>query len=70
MTNETWEEIIERHEAEKRDVLQKLSDQGYTQTEAARILKTTLQQINNQVRRNKIQWKTIRQGVQSREIQN
>ena len=68
MLSETWGEMTRRHEAEKRDVLQKLSEQGYTQTEAARILQTTLQQINNQVRRSKIQWKTIRQGVRSREI--
>lgn len=59
---ETWDEMVARHDRERREALQTLSDSGYTQTEAAAILKRSHRFINNYVQRYGIQWKEKRQG--------
>lgn len=59
---ETWDEMNARHDRERRELLETLSDGGYTQTEAAAILKKPTQFINNYVQRYKIEWKEKRQG--------
>ena len=50
-----------RHDNERRKVLQSLSDKGYTQTEAAHILKA-LSFINAYAKRYGVEWQEKRQG--------
>ena len=64
---ETWAEMSMRHERERHEQVTMLAE-DYTQTEAAKILDTTLQSLNNYIRRNGIEWKKIQQGVKSRDI--
>lgn len=59
---ETWDEMSARHDRERREVLQSLSDSGYTQTEAAAILKRTVSFINTYAQRYGIRWQEKRQG--------
>lgn len=59
---EKWDQMVARHDKERRDVLQSLSDQGYTQTEAAHILGKSLSFINSYARMYRVQWKVKRQG--------
>ena len=66
---ETWAEMSMRHERERYEQVAMLAE-DYTQTEAAKILDTTLQSLNNYIRRNGIQWHKIQQGVKSRDIKN
>lgn len=68
MIYETWAEMAVRHRDERIALLEKLSDAGYTQTEAANLLGITLQPLNNFIQRNGIKWKTVRQGAKSREV--
>ena len=63
---ETWAEMSMRHERERLEQVTMLAE-DYTQTEAAKILDTTLQSLNNYIRRNGIQWHKIQQGRRSRE---
>ena len=62
---ETWDEMTARHDRERREALQSLSDGGYTQTEAAAIMKRSTPFINNYVQRYGIQWKKKQQGVKT-----
>lgn len=62
---ETWDEMTARHDRERREALQSLSESGYTQTEAAAILKRSTQFINNYVQRYGIQWKEKKRGVKT-----
>lgn len=62
---ETWDEMQKRHDLEKYNVLKTLSDRGYTQTEAASILKKPVQFINTYVNRYGIRWKVKAQGVRT-----
>jgi len=59
---ETWDEMNARHDRERRETLQTLSDGGYTQTEAAAILKRSVSFLNTYVQRYGINWKEKRQG--------
>lgn len=59
---ETWDEMNARHDRERREALQTLSDSGYTQTEAAAILKRSVSFLNTYVQRYGIHWKEKRQG--------
>ena len=59
---ETWDEMLARHHKEKINSLVILSQNGYTQTEAAHILGMTKTHLNIFVKRNKIVWKVKRQG--------
>lgn len=59
---ETWDEMAARHDMERREALQSLSDSGYTQTEAAAILRRSVSFINTYVQRYGIRWKEKRQG--------
>jgi len=59
---ETWDQMNARHDNERRKVLQSLSDKGYTQTEAAHILKKPLTFINAYAKRYGVEWKEKRQG--------
>lgn len=59
---ETWAEMEARHKREKIEALESLSQSGFTQTEAASILRTDLTTLNNWVRRLGIEWKTKKQG--------
>jgi len=59
---ETWDQICARHKREKKELLQSLSESGYTQTEAARILGRSLTLINNYAQRYGIDWKVKKQG--------
>lgn len=59
---ETWAEMNLRHYKERQQVLQRLSDCGYTQTEAASILQTSLRFINAYAKRYNVDWKVKRQG--------
>ena len=59
---ETWHEMTVRHRRERYDMVNKLS-QDYTQTQAAKMLGTTLQNLNMFIKRNGIEWRIIKQGV-------
>lgn len=59
---ETWDEINARHEREKMQALKVLSESGYTQTEAAHILKRTTSFVNTYAKRYGINWVVKRQG--------
>ena len=61
---ETWYEMTVRHRKERFDLVNDLS-QDYTQTQAAKMLGTTLQNLNMFIKRNGIQWRIIKQGVRS-----
>lgn len=56
---ETWEEMLARHEREKVDLVRSLSDAGFTQTEAANLLKVSRGTINWFAKRRKITWKSM-----------
>ena len=59
---ETWDEMNARHERERMETLKSLSESGYTQTEAAHILKRTTSFVNTYAKRYGIQWGAKRQG--------
>ena len=61
---ETWHEMTVRHRKERYDLVNDLA-QDYTQTQAAKMLGTTLQNLNMFIKRNGIQWRIIKQGVRS-----
>ena len=62
---EQWNEMLQRHKRERIETLQSLSESGYTQTQAAKILGCKLSKLNTYVKRYDIDWKVIRQGVRS-----
>jgi|TARA_B100000497_G_scaffold95173_1_gene106733 hypothetical protein len=64
---ETWIEMTKRHRKERVELVQSLAETRHTQTEAAKILDTTLTNLNNFIQRNGIYWPTIRQGRKSGE---
>jgi transcriptional regulator with GAF, ATPase, and Fis domain len=59
---ETWHEMTVRHRRERYEMVEKLS-KDYTQTQAAKMLGTTLQNLNMFIKRNGIEWRIIKQGV-------
>lgn len=59
---ETWDEMTARHRRERLDMVTSLAESRYTQTQAAKILCMTLNNLNNFVQRNNIFWPVIRQG--------
>ena len=60
--NETWEQLKARHLRERRDLLQSLNEQGYTQTEAAAKLEMPMRLLNSYVIKYGIVWNYKRQG--------
>lgn len=59
---ETWHEMTVRHRRERYEMVEKLS-KDCTQTQAAKMLDTSLQNLNTFIKRNNIQWRIIKQGV-------
>lgn len=60
--SETWDQITRRHKAEKRAIVQAMSDERITQTVAARRLGMTLTGLNNFIHREGIMWRVVEQG--------
>lgn len=60
--NETWEQLKARHLRERRELLQSLNQQGYTQTEAAAKLEMPMRLLNSYVIKYGIVWNHKRQG--------
>lgn len=60
--SETWDQITRRHKAEKRAIVQAMSDERITQTVAARRLGMTLTGLNNFIHREGIFWRVVEQG--------
>lgn len=67
---ETWDEMAMRHKRERIELVQCLSQAGYTQTQAAKILDMKLTSLNNFIIRNKINWLTFNQGSKSHLTRN
>lgn len=59
---EKWDELIARHHREKKELLQVLSESGYTQTEAAKIIGKPLSFVNTYAQRYGVDWKVKKQG--------
>lgn len=59
---ETWKEIRERHHMERFNLVQNMADKGVTQTEACKLLGVNMTTLNNYIRRNGVNWHTIKQG--------
>jgi len=59
---ECWGEMTIRHKKERIELVESLAQSRFTQTEAAKILGTTLTNLNTFVKRNDINWLYIRQG--------
>lgn len=59
---ETWDELIARHERERRELFQSLSDSGYTQSQAAQIIGRKLTFVNTYAKRYGVDWKVKKQG--------
>lgn len=59
---ETWHQMTVRHRKERYEMVEKLSKE-YTQTQAAKMLGTSLQNLNTYISRNNIKWRIIKQGV-------
>jgi hypothetical protein len=54
---ETWQQMKDRHMAERVALLRGLADQGLSQTDAAKVLGISLSGLNNFVIRYRIGWK-------------
>lgn len=65
--SETWQEMTDRHALEKAEAVMALSEQGLTQTEAAKVLGMSLSQLSNYLNRNDLTWRVVRQGFASRD---
>lgn len=61
-TIETWQEMKDRHNLERAELLTTLADMRVTQTEAARVLGIPLSHLNGFIIRYGIHWPVIRQG--------
>ena len=61
-SSETWNEMRERHERERKEQVERLAQSRITQTEAAKYLGISLQCLNNFVQRHKIFWPVKKQG--------
>jgi len=59
---ETWADMTIRHKKERIELVESLAQSRFTQTESARILDTTLNNLNTFVKRNGIDWLYKRQG--------
>ena len=59
---ECWGEMTIRHKKERIELVESLAQSRFTQTEAAKILGTTLTNLNTFVKRNDINWLYIHQG--------
>jgi len=59
---ETWADMTIRHKKERIELVESLAQSRFTQTESARILDTTLNNLNTFVKRNGINWLYKRQG--------
>ena len=62
---EQWKEMLQRHKRERVEALKSLSESGYTQTQAAKLLGCTLSKLNTYAKRYDIEWQVKRQGVRS-----
>ena len=60
---ETWDQMTRRHKEERRKLVEGLANDRLTQTQAAKLLKTTPTCLNNYIRRNSIFWPVIARGV-------
>ena len=63
---EQWNEMLERHKRERVEALQSLSESGYTQTQAAKILGCTLSKVNTYAKRYDIDWRVKKQGQRTK----
>jgi len=59
---ETWADMTIRHKKERIELVECLAKSRFTQTEAAKVLETTLTNLNTFVKRNGIEWLYIRRG--------
>ena len=59
---ETWADMTIRHKKERIELVESLAQSRFTQTESARVLDTTLNNLNTFVKRNGIDWLYKRQG--------
>lgn len=66
--NETWDEMVERHKKERVQAIDRLNEQGLTQTEAARELGCSLSHLNTYAKRYKIHWRVVRQGQRAKPV--
>jgi hypothetical protein len=68
--DETWQEMNDRHNSERRSRLSELADEGLTQSQAAKALCITKSYLNNLVHQNKINWPVLRPrpAVRGREV--
>lgn len=67
---ETWDQMTLRHDMEKRELIQSLSDGGYTLEEAASILKKPSALIDAYAKRYKITLGGKNNGRANREPEN
>ncbi len=63
---ECWGEMTIRHKKERIELVESLAQSRFTQTEAAKILGTTLTNLNTFVKRNDINWLYIRKGKKTK----
>jgi|TARA_R110000782_G_scaffold260241_1_gene351421 transcriptional regulator with GAF, ATPase, and Fis domain len=63
---ETWADMTIRHKKERIELVESLAQSRFTQTESARILDTTLNNLNTFVKRNGINWLYKRQGSKTK----
>ena len=66
--NETWDEMVERHKKERVQAIDRLNEQGLTQTEAARELGCSLSHLNTYAKRYKIHWRVVKQGQRAKPV--
>lgn len=59
---ETWEQIKARQKKEQVELINKIAQTQVTQTEAARILEITPQNLNSFILKNDIDWPVKKQG--------
>ena len=59
---ETWNQIKTRQKKEQVELINKIAQSNITQTEAARILEITPQNLNSFILKNDIDWPVKKQG--------
>lgn len=67
---EKWYEMTARHKRERIEMVQSLARSGYTQTQAAKILDTSVTGLNNFIQREGIHWPVKKQGRAKHETIN
>jgi hypothetical protein len=65
--DETWQEMNDRHNSERRSRLSELADDGLTQRQAGKVLGITTSHLNNLVRQNSINWPVMRSRPKARQ---